>query len=528
MGQLEKERKNWEGVWDEIVEFVIPRRTQVERDAARGKRNDQSIFDGTALDSLKLLADGLQGYLISSSYKWFAMKMEDQRIEEVPAVRSWLQEVERLLYGIINRSNFYRQMHEMFMDAGSFGTAAIYSELDPGRGRVNFSTRHPKEIYLVQDNYGHITEVWRYYFMTIKQIVETFENVDEHYTRLLEKTPDERYPVIHCVYPREGRDVTKKDSQNKAYASQYIDVTHKKVFRSSGYDQLPYAVWRFYKNSDEVYGRSPAWNALADVKSINEVAKTNVWAAQMSVRPPLWVPEELKGRVRFVPGGMNYYSDDPKRAIAPVMTGVNYPIGVDREDRMREAINKHFMVDFFLLIARAEKEMTATEIREKQEEKSVVLGPTVNGLEQECLDPVIDRGFYLALEQGWLPPPPEFLAGAQMKIDYMGPLAQAQRRFFRSQPYRNTLQEMMPVLQVRPEVADIINWDEVAKDIMEANDMPQSAFMKPEMIRAIRQQRAQQMQQQQQLEAMEKMGKALPGIADPNVIEQIEKAAPAV
>ena len=532
LGQLKTERLNFESVWSDIIKYVVPRRTEIELEAEKGTRRDTDIYDSTAIDALKLLSDGMQGYLVSSSYKWFSLRMEDPRIEDVPAIRTWLQEVEHILYGTLNRSNFYRQIHEYFMDAGSFGTATIYSEFDPMQGRINFSTRHPKEVFIQEDQFGAVKTVLRNFMMKAHQMVEAFDNVHPDIVAMVEKDPEADQEIVHYVGRREDWDPSKADSASKEFESKYVDVTHKKDLSESGYDISPYAIWRFYKNSDESYGRSPAWNALADIMDINEFSETNILAAQQSVQPAWAIPQELRGRVRLVPGGFNYYEADSKRIPMPIQTGSKYQIGVDREDRKREAINKHFMVDFFLLIARAEKEMTATEIREKQEEKAVVLGPTINGLENECLDPVIDRVFYLAMEQGWLPPPPPVLmeyAGSRIKIDYMGPLAQAQRRFFKNQPYRNTLTEVVALLQISPQVADNFNWDEMARDIAEANDLPQVAFVPREMVAKLRQRRLEQAQKDKQLETIERMGKAAPGLnevpEEGSPLEAIEKQA---
>ncbi len=142
-------------------------------------------------------------------------------------------------------------------------------------------------------------------------------------------------------------------------------------------------------------------------------------------------------------------------------------------------------------------------------------------MENECLDPLIDRVFGIALEEGWLPPPPPILqqyAGAKIKIDYLGPLAQAQKRFFTNQPYRNAFQEIFPLIEVQQalgmqnNVADNINFDAVARDMLEANDVPQDSIMPKEVVAQIREQRAQAMQRQQQLDEAERMGKVYPGL----------------
>ena len=530
-GELEDDRKPFEEVWSDIVDYIIPRRTQTDENAPKGVQNDEKIYDGTAPNALKRLSDGLQGQLISSNYKWFAMRMEQPGLMEIPVIRQWLQILEPAMYGLLGRSNFYLQMSEYFMDAGGFGTATIYSTFDRRHGRINFSTRHPKEIFLSQDQYGEIDGVTRRYNLSAKNWVDQFGSVDSEIERMADVSPETEFPCLHAVYARKDRDPNKQDALNMPWGSQYIDPMHKKVVRKSGYFNNPYHTWRFYKNSAETYGRSPSWNALPDAKALNEYAKTGIWAAQMSVQPPMWIPEDLRGKVRFVPGG-NTYGTDPNNIPKPLNTDIRYGVGIEREERTRRQIQDAFMTDFFLLPNELDTpQRTAFETRTMKEEKTVALSPTINGLESEALDSILTRVFDIGMEERMLPPPPpillQALGGASIKIDYMGPLAQLIRQFFRNQPYRNTLQEMAPVFQLQPATMDIYNWDNWGTDVGEANDLPVDSMRTPQQVAQIRQARLQAQEQQRQLDAAEQAGKAVPGLNQPvqpgSVLEQMDR-----
>ena len=108
------------------------------------------------------------------------MKVGPQ-LMEVPVIRQWLQLLEPAMYGLLGRSNFYQQMNEYFMDAGSFGTATIYSTFDRQRGRITFSTRHPKEVFLSRDQYGQIDRVTRDYNLSAKQFLDNYSNKSEYF-----------------------------------------------------------------------------------------------------------------------------------------------------------------------------------------------------------------------------------------------------------------------------------------------------------------------------------------------------------
>ncbi|PWG73491.1 phage head-tail adapter protein, partial [Enterococcus hirae] len=73
------------------------------------------------------------------------------------------------------------------------------------------------------------------------------------------------------------------------------------------------------------------------------------------------------------------------------------------------------------------REMTAREVQERHEEKLLMLGPVIERVQNELLDPMIDRVFSIALRGNALPPPPEELEGVDLRVEYISILAQAQR-----------------------------------------------------------------------------------------------------
>lgn len=513
--QLEQIRQPWEALWQDIADYVIPRLSDIKGTEQKGQKKGTSVYDGTAISALELLADGLHGYLVSPAIQWFRLRMANRLIEDIPEVKEWLQEVEKALYSAFQRSNFYEAMSEYFMDGGSIGTATIYTEEDIKNDRVVFSVRHPREIYISEDMFGTVDTVFRKFKLTARQAVQRFgkEILSDKLKYAAENSPDQEFDFIHAVYPREEYDGAKKNAENKPFASVYVQVDGSILASVGGYSSFPYSVWRWRKVSNEIYGRSPASDALVDILGLNQMSKTMLGAAQLSVEPPYNIPAEMRGKVRIIPHGMNYY-EDPGRVPFPVNTGINYPIGADREERKQNAIEQHFKVDFFLMLARAERRMTATEIVERMGEKAAVLGTTIGRLNTEALNPIIDRAFEIELNKttSTIQPVPEAIlefAGENIDVDYMGPLAQAQKRLFRTQGVMSSLERIMPIIQANPEVADIIDWDEVSREILDSYGMPQKAIRTKEDVEALRQQRE---QIQQALQMKEDLKDAAEGV----------------
>jgi hypothetical protein len=94
----------------------------------------------------------------------------------------------------------------------------------------------------------------------------------------------------------------------------------------------------------------------------------------------------------------------------------------------KEAIEKHFFTDIFLaMLNDGRSGITATEVVEIHGEKMLMLGPILERVQNEKLDPSIDRTFNILQREGALPEPPPELEGYDLKVQYISTLAVAQR-----------------------------------------------------------------------------------------------------
>ena len=543
--QLQEDRKPFEDVWEEITRYLVPNHSgfqQPPNPSDRGRRRGEEIYDGTPQGALNMWSAGTMGHLMGASFDWFALQVPDEQLMDNREVRMWLSKVDTVLFGMIARSNFYREMYELFRGGGSIGTATIFRRWDEATQREQFKVLHPREIYVAEDANGDVDTVFRYTQMTNKQIVERFaqpgDTVNPNVvTDAMDPTARHKMrTIIHAVKPNPAFDPTKADKRAKKFLSSYIEEEHQLEMRRGGFDVLPYAVWRVLKEADEEYGRGPAWEALGTIKGLYEYARTDIEAAQLRVNRPLQIPEEMRGKVKWVPGGRNYF-EDANRLIVEADVKADLLAGLDREERNQRIIERAFLVDFFLMFAQSDKEMTATEIRQRREEKSVLLGPNITSHNADVLDPLIDGIFNDAWNAGLIEPPPqvlvESLAGRRLEVDYKGPLVQSQKSFFQLEPYRQALGQWAGLAEVlvgagkQPDFLDNYDMDFVSREMFKSGGGPEEAMLDPKIVAQLRQQRAEAQQRQQQLAAMEQMGKAAPGLNQPvaegSILEQMEQ-----
>jgi hypothetical protein len=521
--QLEDVRRDYEvGMWDDICKLVNPRRENInasDHTYRKGRRRGTNSYSGTPMGALSVWADGMQGFLVSESLNWFRSELSDAVLNSNDEVRLWLQDYDDAMYAAFRRGNFYPSLGLYFRDAGSIGTATVYIEEDIVEGTEVHTCIHPREVFIDEDKYGVVDTVFRKFQMSARAAVQMFDK-DKLSTAIIqnaEKEPSKKHLFWHATFPRSdtwAQEVT----TGKDYASIYFMAEDEKdgecIVRQGGYDVFPYAVWRFRKNSDELYGYSPAADALVEIFTLNQVSKDLLEAAHMSVKPPVNVPQEMRGHARMTPDGKNYY-EDPQRIVTPVVTGINFPVGIDREERLQKSIEDKYRVEFFLTLARAEREMTAYEIMERQSEKAVLMGPQVDQLYREGLNRQFDIVSDIEDRAGRLPPPPEWLRefpATRINVQLTGPLAQAQKRLFKMQPIKNGLNELAPMAAIPgfQHVTKKVRELDMAEEILESAAFPQHLIRSDEEVEEMIQQEQQAAAQQQAAEQMAAAADAVP------------------
>jgi hypothetical protein len=221
--------------------------------------------------------------------------------------------------------------------------------------------------------------------------------------------------------------------------------------------------------------------ALPSVKTLNKIRRTLLEAALLSVKPPLNVPTDAD--VDLTPNGINYYNN-PNELIRPVDLGINFPIGREREEIIQKSVRDFFNIDFFLMFAHQERAMTATEVVGRQGEKAAILGNMVGRLTGELLDSVIDGAYKIEARAGRLIALPEVLQDeVSIDIEYLGPLAVAQKKLFQSKGLNHALEEIAPILELRPETSENINWDYLVRYAYEVAGAPVKGLIAEDVLK---------------------------------------------
>lgn len=529
-GRMKEKRQSFEAVWNDVIDYVMPNMDkfgQMPRpDTEKGRERAQKMFDSTAPLALRNFVAAEDSMITPATQLWHRLKTSDDALNETPAVKAYLQAVVRVLFAARYRwqGGFVTQMGATYQSIGLFGPGAIMIEHDVGRGLV-YRNLPMQRLWFAENNAGLIDKTHVEWPLTLRQAAQRFgrENLSPTMQTALERDPEKSATFYHVVEPRADRDTRKLDGRNMRFASYWLDEGRERIIQNSGFRTFPIAIGRFYVGSDSVYGGSPAYDAMPDIRMANDMAKTNIRGAQKMVDPPLLASEDgvLEG-FDLRSGSLNWGGLDDKgnEMVKPLLTGKQAQIGIEFSQDTRQTINQWFYVTLFQILVDS-GDMTATEVLQRAQEKGVLLAPTLGRTQAELLGPMIEREIDILAEAGQLPQMPQELidAGADVDVEYDSPLNKAMRAG-EGAAILQWLQQLGVVAQFDPSASKVPNGARIARLLADFGGVPVEAMSTDEELQAQQAAEAQAAQMQQMLAAAPVAAGAIKDLTDASTAAQ--------
>ena len=538
-------RQPYEAQIDEVIKYVNhSRRKIIDKDINKGLKTGIDVYDGTAISAANILTDGLCGYTATPSLIWYKYTLpgklnfprtsgmrgwSGKRMDEYPEVREWLTDCEDVTWSAFLRSNFYDVIPEFIKDGVSIGTSTMLIEEDLKKDRIVFTCPHFREGYFAEDRYGVVDTYFRVYKISLRDLIDKFtiERMSKIFldlTNMLKRNPFEEREVLHATFPRRDISPYRIDNKNMPVASYWIIMDKKnEILGEDGYEELPSVTWRWRKNNDEICGRSPSWDAYIEIMKGNQQGKTNLIAGHKAVDGPMVAVESMRGKIFKEAGATTFVQNMEREKPEPLLTNMQLPYGIDQQDRTDKIIREFFYVDFFLMLNRAafEKvELTATQTIGMQAEQATVLSIRTGRLGSEAYNPTHDRVFAIEDRNRRIPMPPDLLQEqilllsrkgrkTKIEIDYVGPLAQVQKRLVKYQAIRAGLEFLGSMQQIAPESMDEVNISQIIREGLDSISFPANCLNSDEQRDKIRQVRQQKREMEESIQAAGEIGKVV-------------------
>jgi len=458
------EKSSFDATWRELADFVKPKRLRAyTSDRNKGDRRNQKIIDSTATFALRTLQAGMHAGLTSPSRPWFQLSTSDPDLAKFKPVKQWLHDVTQLMLSRLLKSNIYTALPTLYADQGLFATAAMALMEDSrelfrcypypiGTYAIGLSRRSTVDTFI------------REYQMSVRQLADEFglENLSITAKNLYDRGNYEaQVDVCWIVAPNPEHDPERLAAKYKPWASCHFEkgAASDTFLRESGFDEFPIIAPRWEATPEDVWGtESPGMNAIGDIKGLQTMTKRKAQAVEKMINPPLQAPSHLQNQViSLLPGGVTFadqtQANNGIRPIHDIVMSIE-DVRVDIND-MRYLIQTAFYQPLFLMMATADAtganpQKTAREIEERHEEKLLALGPVVERNNDELHEPTIDRVYAMMDRAGEIPPAPPDLEGAELKVEYLSIMSQAQK-LVGVTGLRNFLRDAAPLVEIFPE-----------------------------------------------------------------------------
>ena len=512
IGALKTERSSFESHWTELSDNFAPRRGRfLIDDRNDGARKHQNIINSAGLQAARVARSGLLAGIMSPARPWFALETLNPDFMEDQEIKIWLSRVETLLRAMFNESNLYNMAPTMLAETAIFGTGCM-THMDDFQDVARFYTHTIGSYMIGQTSRFEVDTLGREYTLTTEQMVQEFglDNVSTQVRNAFDKGDyDSWHPVTQLIEPNPDADPNKLEAKFKPFRSTHFEpgerMNESKGFlRKSGFEEFPAYVPRWGVTGEDVYGTDcPGMIALGDNKALQIEEKRKAQAIDKMVNPPLRGPASLRNSpINTLPGGTNLYAGLSEQKLEPIYQ-TNPNIQELKEDiqRTENRIKEAFYADLFLAISNMDgiQPRNQLEISQRNEERLLQLGPVLEQFHGEFQDKLIDRGFAQLARAGVLPPAPEALAGAPLKVRYVGTLAMAQRAVATGGIERLAAFAGQ-IAQMKPDVLDKIDADQMIDEYATAIGTAPRLVVPDDHVADIREQRAQQQAQMQQMQ----------------------------
>ncbi len=559
--QLSTEFGTWRPTLQQIAEVFMPRNQRFNYSTSDvGWRMDGYLVDNTGTYCLDVMTAGIMSIMANPADRWYRLRCRDPKLNERSEVANYWDAAQDALDDILLESNYYSTLLGTIKELGGYGTGA-FNMTEDDESVIRCYPYPIGSYYISGNDTQRIDLIMRVFQMTTRQLVEKFgmgklsdkakkkagdlglkedsgghvsQAVMAQYEAANSATSEIWWPVVHVVHRDMYYDATKKNPYVKPWVSVYYEMgphdTPQALLRRSGFDSCPIIVGRWSTVGENFYGDGAAIVALGDARELQLLQRRKSQAIDKQVNPPMVASPALQNQAMSVlPGKVTFVDPRNGDGFKPAyqvqfdIAGVTNAIQ-DCRSRISDALYKSL---FLMHTDSDRREITAEEIRAKQQEKMLVLGPVAHRLETEVLGPSIERAFEIALKAGKLPPLPQVLKGQKYRVEFESLLARAQR-IARTGSVDRLMAFLGSEIGVQAGVADNVDLDAITIDYAKDLGIRSTDIRDAKARDAMRKQRAYAQQQQQAADVAQKSAMAAKTLSQTplNTGSALDKVAP--
>jgi len=508
--QLVTERSEYLEEWRDISGYIQMRMGRYLVGQNRKRRRSKVILNEKGTFASRTCGAGMLAGVSSPSRPWLKLKTPDRALNESQEAKMWFNMAELYLYEVFASSNYYHSKQSSYRDMADFGQGPVIIDED-WENAINCYNSPPGEYVLSIDRRGVVDTIGRDMQRTTMQIIEEFGPAGNIPTEVRHAYDTGQYdrqwnivcmdqPNIHHI--RGARGPLGMVYSKIYYCLDVSDVGDNAILGVSGCNKNPISAPRWDVQPNDVYGDGPGGLMLPTIKSLQVLERRKGQMVDKMAAPMTQAPASMKKAkfaINHAPGSNSFYPDiaaagaggTPIRPIYEIQ-GQQLQAVMMEQNILENRIDVGYFVNLFMATLESDRrQVTATEIAERHEEKLIALGPVLERTHYEGLNHDVARAFEILMRHRVLPPPPEVLDGMALEVEYISLLATAQRAIGAG-PIERFSGFMGNLAAGNSDILDVWDMDQTAQEYGDVVGVPASIIRSDEQVAKIRAGRQQQ------------------------------------
>lgn len=523
---LRRERKTWDSLYQILGKYVSLIKQNFEQTQQAGEFLVEDIYDATGAFAAQTSASALLGMLWPGTAKQAIELMPPRNMEMTTELDNFYADMTARTIAAMDDPNagLALALDEYMLDQVIFGTSGVGVERG-SKSKLMFKPYGVKEMYIEEGRDGKVAEIYLLFEWRLKRVIDEY-GLDKLSEKLKDKAKNNKMTdmvkILISIVPRKTPKA-EKGVLSMPIASYHMEYDNGHVIKESGFDEIPIMVGRFRKLMYERYGRSPASNALPDIREANALRESLIVAVEKILNMPKGVLHDGLfggGTIDMSAGAVTVFNSTGMMSNQPPIFEIgsppNIPWAEQRLTKLEETISRHFSVDR-LLDMNNEQEMTFGEAQIRNQIRNQSLSSLFTRQISEVLTPLIERSVKLLWRDGEFGvirgsiEEKELLAQGRVDIRYIPDdlvdrleagedvyriiyKTQASNAS-RAEEYLGIVDMMNIALQgmnIDPSVADRLDLHEAMKHITAIRGVPVGVLRQDDAVQALQEQRQQQ------------------------------------
>jgi hypothetical protein len=419
--ELEQEKYPWLVLYQTLAEIFLTRKMDFTRVIVPGQFLQADVFDNTGQFSAYLFASIFLSMMLPDAARTFRLK-PNYRIKGVPGVEDYFRFATHQMHEYMEKPKAGLSMAfmEHFLDTGIFGTAGVFTEdnskNDPEMPLL-YDAWGVKNMCISETKQGFVDQVYFIRPLKVKQIITEYSKPGDYIPAKIQEKyntgkEDEEIDVLVVIEPKnpEKDDLgnLKLGKAGMPVRTVHIAIGEAARLREGGFEEMPVAIGRLFKQLNEPYGRSCGMLAQPDAQSLNVLTEGVLVATEKSLDPPLGVLDDGRlggGIISTGAGDINVFNTSGRQSdekpIFPLFTIGEFMQALDQQKQLAAKIAQAFFLDR-LLDLNNQTQMTAYETSIRDKIRGEALGGVFSRQEKEVMTPTIERSFNILFRNGYL------------------------------------------------------------------------------------------------------------------------------